>query len=75
MKMWNELKNYMFRIFDNKNKEERLCAKYSSLMQRSYKLALIDKEQSDKLNLRAKKILDELRRMNCSMVEKHGESA
>ena len=55
MMKWNEIKNYMFRIFDNKSKEERLCEKYSRLMQRSYKVALIDKEQSDKLNIRAKK--------------------
>jgi len=75
MGMWNELRNFMFRIFENKSKEERLCAKYSTLMQRAYKLALVDKEQSDKLNVRAKKILAELRRMNCSMVEKRGETA
>ncbi len=59
----------MFRIFENKTKEERLCAKYCSLMQRAYKAALIDKEQSDRLNSRAKKILQELKRMNCSLVE------
>ena len=65
----------MFRIFENKSKEERLCEKYSRLMQRAYKIALIDKEQSDKLNLRAKKILAELRRMDCSMVEAKSETA
>ncbi|TBW26526.1 Lacal_2735 family protein [Gramella sp. KN1008] len=59
----------MFRIFDNKTREERLCAKYSMLMERAYKLALIDKEQSDKLNSRAKKILAELRRMDCQLVD------
>ncbi len=59
----------MFRIFENKTKEERLCAKYCSLMQRAYKIALIDKEKSDKLNSRAKKILEELKRMNCRLVE------
>tara|TARA_R100000655_G_scaffold87166_3_gene127314 strand:+ start:659 stop:883 length:225 start_codon:yes stop_codon:yes gene_type:complete len=70
-----EIKYYMFRIFENKSKEERLCEKYSRLMQRAYKIALIDKEQSDKLNLRAKKILAELRRMDCSMVEAKSETA
>ncbi|MFV8279992.1 Lacal_2735 family protein [Christiangramia marina] len=65
----------MFRIFENKSKEERLCEKYSRLMQRAYKIALIDKEQSDKLNLRAKKILAELRRMDCSMIEAKSETA
>ena len=72
---WKEIKFYMFRIFENKSKEERLCEKYSRLMQRAYKIALIDKEQSDKLNFRAKKILAELRRMNCSMVETRSETA
>ena len=38
-------------------------------MQRAYKMALIDKEQSDRLNYRAKKILDELHRMNCQLVD------
>ncbi|APU69035.1 hypothetical protein GRFL_2311 [Christiangramia flava JLT2011] len=38
-------------------------------MQRSYKLALIDKERSDQLNDRARKILAELRRMNCEFID------
>lgn len=59
----------MFRIFDNKTREERLCAKYSRLMERAYKLALIDKEKSDQLNSRAKKIMDELHRMDCHLVD------
>lgn len=59
----------MFKIFENKSREERLCEKYSRLMQRSYKMALIDKDKSDKLNYRAKKILEELRRMNCHLVD------
>ncbi len=59
----------MFRIFENKTREERLCEKYSRLMQRAYKMALIDKEQSDRLNYRAKKILDELHRMDCQLVD------
>ncbi|MCM8569129.1 Lacal_2735 family protein [Gramella jeungdoensis] len=59
----------MFRIFENKTREERLCEKYSRLMQRAYKLALTDKEQSDRLNSRAKKILDELHRMDCQLVD------
>ncbi len=65
----------MFRIFENKSREERLCDKYSHLMQRAYKLALIDKERSDQINARAKKILAELRRMNCSLVESRSETA
>ncbi len=65
----------MFRIFENKSREERLCEKYSRLMQRSYKIALIDKEKSDRLNDRAKKILAELRRMKCDLVETRNETA
>ena len=59
----------MFRIFENKTREEILCEKYSRLMQRAYKVALTDKEQSDRLNYRAKKILDELHRMDCQLVD------
>lgn len=65
----------MFRIFENKNREERLCVKYSRLMQRAYKIALIDKERSDQLNYRARKILAELRRMDCDLVESNHETA
>ncbi|TRO63989.1 Lacal_2735 family protein [Christiangramia sabulilitoris] len=65
----------MFRIFENKTREELLCEKYSRLMQRSYKIALIDKKKSDQLNLRARKILAELKRMNCSLVEARREIA
>lgn len=65
----------MFRIFENKTREEKLCQKYTSLMQRAYKIAPFDKEQSDKLNARAKKILEELRRMNCKLVESRSETA
>ncbi|MDT0689554.1 Lacal_2735 family protein [Salegentibacter sp. F188] len=54
----------MFRIFTKKKREERLCEKYKELMYKAYKSALYDKEKSDKLNSRAKKILWELRRLN-----------
>ena len=65
----------MFRIFENKTREERLCEKYTRLMQRAYKIALFDKEKSDRLNSRAKKIMAELRRMNCNLVEPKSETA
>ncbi|CAL65463.1 Lacal_2735 family protein [Christiangramia forsetii] len=65
----------MFRIFENKTREELLCSKYSRLMHRAYKIALIDKEKSDQLNNRARKILAELRRMNCDMIEAKRETA
>ena len=65
----------MFRIFENKTREERLCEKYTLLMQQAYKIALIDKEKSDKLNYKARKILAELRRMNCSLIETRHETA
>lgn len=38
-------------------------------MERSYKLALLDKEKSDKLNERAVKILEELKRMQCDLID------
>ena len=63
----------MFRIFENKSREERLCEKYSRLMQRAYKMALIDKEKSDQLNNRARKIWAELKRMDCNLIETRGE--
>ncbi|GGG33872.1 hypothetical protein GCM10011532_16940 [Christiangramia forsetii] len=44
-------------------------------MHRAYKIALIDKEKSDQLNNRARKILAELRRMNCDMIEAKRETA
>lgn len=47
-----------------RNKEERLRHEFSKLMSRAFKMALVDKEKSDKLNARAKKILKELKRMN-----------
>ncbi|SDR70701.1 hypothetical protein SAMN04488552_0621 [Christiangramia echinicola] len=71
----DRLKFNMFRIFEIKTREERLCEKYSRLMQRAYKIALFDKEKSDRLNSRAKKIMAELRRMNCNLIEPKGETA
>jgi len=47
-----------------RNKEERLRHEFSKLMSRAFKMALVDKEKSDRLNARAKKILKELKRMN-----------
>ena len=44
-------------------------------MQRAYKIALFDKKKSDQLNNRAKKILAELRRLNCDLIEPKGETA
>lgn len=65
----------MFRIFENRTEEELLCEKYSRLMQRAYKTALIDKKKSDQLNNRAHKILEELKRMKCNLVETSSETA
>lgn len=47
-----------------KSEEDRLSHKYTQLMQRAYNLALVDKEKSDKINERAQKIKEQLRRMN-----------
>jgi hypothetical protein len=45
-----------------RNEEERLRHKFSKLMSRAFKMALVDKEKSDKLNARAKKILKQLKK-------------
>lgn len=45
-----------------RNEEERLRYKFSKLMSRAFKMALVDKEKSDKLNARAKKILKQLKK-------------
>lgn len=47
-----------------RNEEERLSHEFSKLMSRSFKMALVDKEKSDRLNARAKKIRIQLNRMN-----------
>jgi len=47
-----------------RNEEERLGHEFSKLMSRSFKMALVDKEKSDRLNARAKKILKQLKRLN-----------
>ncbi|WBL21457.1 Lacal_2735 family protein [Zunongwangia sp. HRR-M8] len=59
----------MFRILRQKSKEECMCAKYTQLMHKAYKLALVDKDRSDKINAKARKILQELRRMHYLEVE------
>ncbi|WP_237708873.1 Lacal_2735 family protein [Gillisia marina] len=38
-----------------RTEEERLCQKYTALMEKAFKTALFDKEKSDKINARAKK--------------------
>ncbi len=38
-------------------------------MHRAYKVALTDKDRSDQLNNRACKILAELKRMDCHLIE------
>lgn len=53
----------MFRLFEPRSALERLQEKYSFLMRRSYELALQDKMRSDMLNAKARKILQEIRRM------------
>lgn len=60
----------MIDIMFFKTEEERLCKKYTALMGRAFKVALVDKEKSDKLNARAKKILEQLKRMNYKGVDK-----
>ncbi|TDN87246.1 hypothetical protein DET49_113107 [Salegentibacter sp. 24] len=59
----------MFKIFETKSTEEHLSDKYQYLMHKAYKLALTDKEESDRLNARAKKILMELKRMQYDKID------
>jgi hypothetical protein len=54
-----------------RNEEERLRHEFSKLMSRAFKMALVDKEKSDKLNSRAKKILKQLKRMNYKELDKN----
>ena len=53
-----------------RNEGERLSHEFSKLMSRAFKMALVDKEKSDKLNARAKKILKQLKRMNYKELDK-----
>ncbi len=53
-----------------KTEEERLCQKYTALMDKAFKTALFDKEKSDKINARAKKILEQLKRKNYKGLDK-----
>lgn len=46
-----------------KSEEDRLSHKYTKLMSRAFNLAPVDKAKSDKMNERAQKILEQLRRM------------
>lgn len=46
-----------------KSEEDRLSHKYTQLMNRAFNLAPVDKAKSDKMNERAQKILEQLRRM------------
>lgn len=46
-----------------KSEEDRLSHKYTQLMSRAFNLAPVDKAKSDKMNERAQKILEQLRRM------------
>ena len=52
-----------------KTEEDRLCDKYTRLMNQAYKVALFDKEKSDKLNARAKKLLDYIKQRNYKNVD------
>ncbi|MFZ0488811.1 MAG: Lacal_2735 family protein [Salegentibacter sp.] len=59
----------MFKIFETKSIEERMCEKYTQLMHRAYEIAVRDKAKSDRLNAKAKKILRELRRMRSPLID------
>ena len=59
----------MFKIFETRTKEECMCDKYKQLMHLAYKIALTNKEESDRLNAKARKILNELQRMNYDKID------
>ncbi len=59
----------MFKIFETRSTEECLCDKYTYLMHKAFKLALTDKEESDRLNAKAKTILEELKRMRYNKID------
>lgn len=59
----------MFKLFETRTPEERMCDMYTNLMHRAYKLALRNKEESDRINAKAKSILQELRRMNYQEID------
>lgn len=52
-----------------RSEEDRLCLKYTQLMNRAYNLALVDKAKSDKINERAQKIREQLIRMNYKEID------
>ncbi len=60
----------MIDIMFFKTEEERLSQKYTELMDKSFRTALFDKEKSDKINDRAKKILEQLKRKNYKGLDK-----
>ncbi len=60
----------MFGNLIYRNEEERLSHEFSRLMSRSFKMALVDKVKSDKLNARAKKILKQLKVLNYKKPDK-----
>jgi hypothetical protein len=47
-----------------KSEEDRLSYKYTQLMNRAFNMAPVNKAESDRLNARAQKILQQLRRMH-----------
>lgn len=59
----------MFKIFETRSTEKCLCDKYTYLMHKAFKLALTDKEESDRLNAKAKTILEELKRMRYNKID------
>ncbi len=54
-----------------RSEEERLSHEFSKLMSLAFKTALVDKEKSDRINARAKKILKQLKRMNYKELDKN----
>ncbi|WP_203293406.1 Lacal_2735 family protein [Luteirhabdus pelagi] len=51
----------MFELFHKKTKFEKLKAKYSQLMRRSFNLAITDKKESDRIHEEAKKVFEDIK--------------
>ncbi|MDT0555946.1 Lacal_2735 family protein [Patiriisocius hiemis] len=60
----------MFGWFKSKEKLERLKERYTYLMRKSYKVALKDERESDRIQQRAKEIFDEIKYLSLKNADK-----
>lgn len=60
----------MFGWFKSKGKVERLKERYTQLMRKSYKVALKDEKESDRIQQKAKEIFDEIKYLSLKNADK-----